>query len=113
MRDVTTFNRSGARSKLRDMRIPIGRYGLTSNPFVAKSQPIFPTPLALTTFRQKKRCGFSSVISKIEMKRSERNWQPFVRQVRQLRPSTNWFRGFYRWFASSKENVLTLGVKSQ
>jgi transposase len=40
------------------------------------------------------------------MKRSERNWQPFVRPVRGLRPSTNWCRSFYRWSASWKENAL-------
>ena len=40
------------------------------------------------------------------MKRSERNWHPFVRQVRRPRPSTSWFRSFYRWFASWKENAL-------
>src|SRR6266487_110424 len=94
-----------------DTPIPIGHCGLILNRFVAKSKPLSPKPLALTTFRPKRPCGSSSVISRIEMKRSERNWQPFVRQVRRLRPSTSWFRSFYRWFASCKENVLMPGSR--
>src|SRR2546423_1717229 len=81
MRDVTTFNSSGARSKLWDIPILIRLCDAIWKPCVKKSQAMCQKLPAWTTFRRKRPCGSSSVISRIEMKRSARNWQPFVRKV--------------------------------
>jgi hypothetical protein len=52
-------------SRRRGIRIPIRHCASVSRPFMAKREPIFPKPLASTTFRRKRRCGSLSVAPRI------------------------------------------------
>src|SRR5712692_4020119 len=92
-----------------DIPIPPKRCEPISNHFMAKGKPTCQKPPPWTIFLRRRLCGSLSVMVTISMRRSEKNWRPFVRQVRRLRPSTTWFKRFYRWFASFKGSNLRAG----
>ena len=107
--DVITSNRSGVRSKRGDILIRIVRCEPTSNHFVARGKPNFQPLPPWTVFPPKRPPGSLFAPSRLSMRKSNKNWQPFVRPARRLRPSTNWGKGFYRWFAPAEASTSPPG----
>src|SRR5882762_1803197 len=109
MKDARTSNSFGVRSKPRDIPIPAKRYGLISNHFIQEGRLMLQQPAHWIVFPQRKRSGSLFVVLMTLMRRSEKNWQPFVRPAKWLRSSISWCKHFYTWFASSKENTWRVG----